>query len=104
MVFSPRQEVTEKELNFLSLDFGIAGGFSSLKSINENFFPSFYPNLLGNVPPEENLKEIYKLPAKWQSLRERVIEVFLLDAVDTTKENPTTSMELLIAEWKKQHY
>lgn len=93
-----------KKLNFVSSNFGIAGGFSSLKSINETVFPSFYPNLLGNMPPEENLSEISPLPSKWQSLKKRVIEVFLLDATDTSKEGPTVSMENLIAEWKKQHY
>jgi hypothetical protein len=91
-------------LNFVSYKFGIAGGFSSLKSINETIFPSYYPNLLGNMPPEENLQDISILPSKWQSLKERVVEVYLLDAVDTTKEEPTTSMDALITEWKKEHY
>ena len=93
-----------KKQNFVSYNFGIAGGFSSLKAINETTFSSFYPKLLGNMPPEENLHEISPLPSKWQSLKERVVEVYLQDAVDTTKENPSVSMESLIAEWKKQHY
>lgn len=91
-------------LNFVSSNFGIAGGFSSLKSINETIFPRFYPSLLGNMPPEENLDHIDILPSKWQSLKERVIEVFLLDATNTEKESPTASMEELISEWKKQYY
>ena len=56
------------------------------------------------MPPEENLQDISILPSKWQSLKERVVEVYLLDAVDTTKEEPTTSMDALITEWKKEHY
>ena len=56
------------------------------------------------MPPEENLHEVSPLPSKWQSLKERVVEVYLQDAVDTTKENPSVSMDSLIAEWKKQHY
>lgn len=93
-----------KNKNYVSYKFGIAGGFSSLKSINETTFSSFYPKLLGNMPPEENLHEVSPLPSKWQSLKERVVEVYLQDAVDTTKENPSVSMDSLIAEWKKQHY
>lgn len=93
-----------KSLNFVSSNFGIAGGFSSLKSINETVFPSFYPALLGNMPPEENLKSLEQLPAKWQSLKDRVVKVYLLDAIDTEKEIPSNSMEVLISEWKKQYY
>ena len=93
-----------KSLNFVSSNFGIAGGFSSIKSINETVFPSFYPALLGNMPPEENLKSLEQLPAKWQSLKDRVVKVYLLDAIDTEKEIPSNSMEVLISEWKKQYY
>ena len=91
-------------LNFVSYNFGIAGGFSSLKTINETVFPRFYPNLVGNVPAEESLLSLQILPTKWQSLKERVIKVYLQDVVDTEKENPTVSMQQLITEWKKEHY
>ena len=93
-----------KKMNFVSSNFGIAGGFSSLKNINENVFPTYYPNLLGNMPPEENLEEYSVLPSKWQSLKSRVVKPYLLDAIDTSKSEPTATMEALIAEWKKQYY
>jgi len=36
--------------NLPSKEFGIAGGFSSLKPITEKVFPQYYPLLLAHLP------------------------------------------------------
>ena len=44
-----------RKMNFTIRDFGIAGGFSSVRNVNELYFPIYYPLLLGNLPPKDSL-------------------------------------------------
>ena len=69
--------------------FGIAGGFSALKNVNANVFPTHYRVLLGNLPTEQNLDLPNILPYRWPRLKENVILPFLLDSTDTAKELET---------------
>ena len=69
--------------------FGIAGGFSALKNVNANVFPTHYRVLLGNLPTEQNLDLPNILPYRWPSLKENVILPFLLDSTDTARELET---------------
>jgi hypothetical protein len=57
----------------MEISFGVAGGFSSLKQVNEKFFPSFYPALVGHLPPAENLYMPLVLPRNWPLLKGEVI-------------------------------
>ncbi|MCL2472428.1 MAG: extracellular solute-binding protein [Treponema sp.] len=50
----------DKRLNETS--FGIAGGFSAMKTVTEQIFPQFYPSLLGHMPPETYLSPLNILP------------------------------------------
>jgi ABC-type glycerol-3-phosphate transport system substrate-binding protein len=59
--------------------FGIANGFSALKTVNEQIYPRFYPNLLGHVPPEDYLTPPNILPRDWVVVKERVILPYLHD-------------------------
>lgn len=60
--------------------FGIAGGFSSIRSVNERVFPLFYPSLLGHVPPENYLKSPGVFPREWPAIKKRILVPFLFDA------------------------
>ncbi len=60
--------------------FGIAGGFSSIRSVNEKTLPLFYPSLLGHVPPENYLKAPGSLPRDWLTVRSRIVAPFLFEA------------------------
>lgn len=80
--------------------FGIFGGFSSIKNVNEQIFPSFYKNLLGNVPRENELVCPNPLPPRWKSLKERVVLPFLSDATKTDAQPKT--MEEFLSTWRKQ--
>lgn len=84
--------------------FGISGGFSALRQVNERTFPLFYPMLMRNLPTPETLKAPNILPARWESIKERVILPYLEDATNTKHEEPQKTIKELLAEWTKQYY
>jgi hypothetical protein len=66
--------------------FGIAGGFSSLKAVNELAFPQTYPRLMGRVPPEELLQVPGPLPESWPELKSQVLLPWLREAAGSPGE------------------
>lgn len=92
------------DLNLISDSFGICGGFSSLKPVNEQVFPIFYPMLLGNLPQESELTIPNALPDKWNSIKEQVILPYLIEATDTTTEGNPQSLEDRLTAWNKQYF
>lgn len=83
--------------------FGIAGGFSAIKAVNEKLYPLFYPSLLGKMPPEHYLKAPSVVPAAWTDIKRSIILPFLLEA---TGPNPpsdiTKALETRIQDWFKK--
>jgi ABC-type glycerol-3-phosphate transport system substrate-binding protein len=59
------------------MSFGLAGGFSSLKDVNEKVFPSYYPDLVGHMPPEGPFLASKPLPPDWDALKREVVLPFL---------------------------
>ncbi|MCF7928806.1 MAG: hypothetical protein K9L68_07650 [Spirochaetales bacterium] len=59
--------------------FGFAGGFSSLRLVNEQVFPRLYPYMVGHIPPERNLDFPAQLPAYWEKLKENAVLPWLKD-------------------------
>ena len=72
-------------MNLPSKEFGIAGGFSSLKPITEKVFPQYYPLLLSHLPQNSILKTPLILPANWETLKREIIFPYLLDEMDQPK-------------------
>ncbi len=79
--------------------FGIAGGFSALRSVNDDIFPLFYPGLLGHVPPAEYLSPPNILPKDWTTLKLRVVLPYLHDRVRVADDAKIQSLEDRFAEW-----
>ncbi|MBR6296137.1 MAG: extracellular solute-binding protein [Treponema sp.] len=73
---------TEK-MHLDTVAFGIAGGFSALKNVNANVFPTHYRVLLGNLPTEQNLDMPNILPYRWPELKAKVIVPYLQDSSNT---------------------
>lgn len=82
--------------------FGICNGFSSLKSVNERILPSYYKNLLGNLPDEGTILCPEPLPERWKSLKERVVLPYLSDSTKTDSAVQPKTMEELLSSWRKQ--
>jgi len=83
--------------------FGIAGGFSAIKTVNEKLYPLYYPSLLGKMPQADNLKAPGVLPSGWAEIKESIVMPFLLEA---TGLNPPAdlneALEIRIREWIKK--
>lgn len=82
--------------------FGICSGFSSIKSVNERVFPAHYKTLLGKMPSEDSLVAPLSLPARWESLKERVIVPYLYDITDTDSESAVKSIDERVVTWRNQ--
>lgn len=93
----------QKKMNLNTATFGIADGFSSIKSVNERVFPIFYPIILRNLPVAEYLHCPNILPAHWETIKEKVIIPYLLSEIDTSKE-PENNLRERFTEWNKQFY
>ncbi len=91
-------------MNIDSKSFGIAGGFSALKSVNEQVYPSFYRQLLGNVPSQNHFEVPSILPSHWISIKEKVIIPYLSASTNTDLEEKPKTLEERIQEWNRQNF
>jgi ABC-type glycerol-3-phosphate transport system substrate-binding protein len=91
------EEMKSKRLNE-SL-FGIAGGFSAVRTVTEQIFPQFYPGLLGRMPPESYLSPPNILPRNWTALKERVIVPYLRERIRHPNRDEVRPLERRITEW-----
>lgn len=105
-------EKTQKELlernktmGTMERTFGISGGFSSLKSVNEKIFPLMYPSLLGHLPPSDTLTVPHILPNNWEILKKNILIPYLTEAVASPDglENKIILLENRISDWIKTH-
>lgn len=65
-----------------AFDFGIAGGFSSLRPITESVFPTYYPLLLAHLPQSKNFTAPHILPSNWLTIKRETIIPYLNAAVE----------------------
>lgn len=81
---------TETQRQFLELKnklasdlikFGITGGFSSVKEVNEQILPLYYKSLLSNFPQEGSLKIPEAKPVKWEEIKESVIIPYIKEKI-----------------------
>jgi ABC-type glycerol-3-phosphate transport system substrate-binding protein len=80
--------------------FGIAGGFSAMRTVTESIFPKYYSALLGHIPPSELLSVSAALPSSWREIKEHVIIPSMLDDIRASTGTRRTLQERL-ADWQK---
>ncbi len=89
-------------MGVMESSFGIAGGFSSLQTVNEKDFPLHYPSLLGHLPPSETLSVPRILPNNWVALKEDILLPWLDGMVrDPAKREP--SLKDAVDSWVTAH-
>ncbi|MEE3411336.1 MAG: ABC transporter substrate-binding protein [Treponema sp.] len=66
------------KMNLENDSFGIAGGFSSLKSSTERIFPLYYRVMISNTPVAERLAAPQIFPANWDRIKKQVVEPYIL--------------------------
>ncbi|HOX49082.1 MAG TPA: hypothetical protein PLG14_07845 [Spirochaetales bacterium] len=83
--------------------FGVAGGFSALRSVNERVFPLFYPALVGHLPPADGLSAPNVLPSDWPAIKEKVLKPWLLEATGRppSARSPGQELQARLAEYLK---
>ncbi|MBN2551372.1 MAG: hypothetical protein JXB06_01325 [Spirochaetales bacterium] len=82
-IFQPQTQARLLEINRQKrLDtFGIAGGFSSLRTVNERQFPQVHRQLLGRIPSEQMLVFTKELPVDWGEKKQQVVIPWLVSYV-----------------------
>ena len=93
------KEILEKIQNQDIRTFGIAGGFSALPAVNERVFPSSYPFLVGNIPPEDFLQFPPPLPLGWKDMRQKAVLPYLERRL---KDKDPPDLNAFIEGWNKQ--
>jgi ABC-type glycerol-3-phosphate transport system substrate-binding protein len=84
--------------------FGIAGGFSAMRTVTEQVFPRFYRELLGHIPPEDLLEPPNILPQHWIALKEKVILPYLYECIRSTETESVRSLNRRISEWYRINF
>lgn len=100
-----QRNLLEEAKSFHSAEssFGLAGGFSAIRSVNEKHFPLFYPSLLGRLPPAKYLAAPPILPSIWPDLKGEVLLPFLLEATGTKPpKDAGDALEARIQAWIKR--
>lgn len=82
--------------------FGISGGFSSLKEVTEKILPTYYTQLLSNIPPQQMISTSPQVPARWQSYKSIVILPYLQSALVNDEADKVLQIEELEKEWRKK--
>ncbi len=90
------------EMGITARSFGISGGFSSLRPVNERIFPLYYPSLLGHLPPPETLSVPRILPNNWELLKADILLPWLEDMAGKP-EGMSPSLQDTIAAWQIAH-
>jgi hypothetical protein len=96
-MFQPETQARLLEINQEKrLDtFGIAGGFSSLRIVNEREFPRVYRQLLGRIPPEQMLVFSKAVPVNWGEQKERIVVPWLVSYVTGKADEELLSQRLM---------
>ena len=89
----------EKSKRTTEISFGIAGGFSAMRTVTEQVFPQFYPDLLGRIPPENYLSPPNILPRNWISVKERVILPYLRERIRSSSRDDVRALERRVSDW-----
>ena len=99
-----QRELLEDGLDFgrTETSFGLAGGFSALRTVTEQVLPAFYPILLGHTPPAYFLSPVESLPGDWAGMRDRVVIPYLLERSRSPEgESGTPDLRTRVADWAR---
>jgi ABC-type glycerol-3-phosphate transport system substrate-binding protein len=95
-----------KDMRTLETGFGIAGGFSSLREVNEKAFPAYYPGLVGHMPPDGPFMVSKPLPENWPILKREIVLPFLAAACSEPPGAPLPrkgELEERISTWLREN-
>jgi hypothetical protein len=80
--------------------FGIANGFSAMRTVTETIFPQYYSGMLGHIPPPDKIISPGVFPSFFPEIKERVILPYLREKIrlhdSASKLRP---LELRLSDW-----
>jgi ABC-type glycerol-3-phosphate transport system substrate-binding protein len=79
--------------------FGVANGFSALRTVTEQIFPQYYPSLLGHMPPEAFLSPPNILPRNWMALKDRVLLPYLREHIRSPSRQDVRPLDRRLTDW-----
>ncbi len=88
--------------NLNTEQFGLADGFSAVKEVTERILPTYYTQLLSNLPPASMISVPEKLPARWSSYKKSVVEAYIEAVVCSEDDKNVQSMQEFESEWEKK--
>jgi ABC-type glycerol-3-phosphate transport system substrate-binding protein len=94
----------KKRMNLDNMKFGIAGGFSTIKTVNEHILPVHYTRLLSNIPDSDSFHVFARKPSDWDRTKKRVIFPYIEESVASIPGKNISSIEERYAELKKLSY
>jgi hypothetical protein len=99
-----QRRILEKSRNnrLIETSFGIAGGFSAMRTVTEEIFPRFYPHLLDHMPPGDFLSPPNILPRDWTAVKEQAILPYLRERLRGGG-NEIRPLERRVADWSRQN-
>lgn len=95
-----RKMETKLEIN----RFGIAGGFSAIKDVNERILPIYYTRLLSNIPQQGSLKVMEKKPSRWEQIKTKVVIPYIEEKVFSSPDKKIATMQERLDSFNKQNF
>ncbi|MGP1594654.1 MAG: extracellular solute-binding protein [Treponema sp.] len=89
--------------NMIAPSFGLAGGFSSIKSVTETIFPVYYPLLLKRLPQTNAFSVPNILPNNWEQIKKELLYPYFEEQTGSliNTDKPAT-LNKRISDWYKQ--
>lgn len=99
-----QKTILEQKSNFQpnTIEFGIVGGFSAIKEVNEKILPTFYTKLLSNIPSHEAFYVSEPKSSHWEKIKDKVIIPYIQDSINIQEGQTLKSLEERYSDWKKQ--
>jgi ABC-type glycerol-3-phosphate transport system substrate-binding protein len=79
--------------------FGIANGFSAMRSVTESVFAQYYTGMLGHAPPAEKIIAPGVFPPFFPEIKERVILPYLREKIRSNSTFKVRTLDLRLADW-----
>lgn len=104
--FNPKnQEQMLKRKTSMNLDtinFGLAGGFSSIREVNERILPVYYHCLMANVPDAQSIKAPGVYPPFWKEIKADIIIPYITAELNHSQN--IVSITQQYADWLKARH
>ena len=90
-----------KIMNLDTSTFGIAGGFSSIKEVNERILPVYYKTLLSNIPQADSISIPDRKPSRWEKIKTAIVIPYIKDSLSAPEGKIVEPIEKRYSDWQK---